>query len=152
MRSGGHLLGCSLERFLRITLCFLKCLIMEFKHVSVLLLLLLLLYIKNFLKLHFAFICLFSNILPLHLFCVVAQLEPTLHVCTTQLIVIIFFYKLLPTVGPPLLFPVFFQIMIFKHPISRKNWQVCVVIEWAGFKCLILSNCQGLLLLWNVSC
>lgn len=25
-------------------------------------------------------------------------------------------------VGPPLLFPVFFQFMVFKHPISRRNW------------------------------
>lgn len=32
-------------------------------------------------------------------------------------------------VGPPLLFPIYFQYMIFKHPIVRRNWLVSKTIN-----------------------
>ncbi|ESO06799.1 hypothetical protein HELRODRAFT_76893 [Helobdella robusta] len=41
-------------------------------------------------------------------------------------------------IGPPLLFPVFFQMMVFKHPISRKNWLDVFIMCTFYLKVLIL--------------
>lgn len=43
-------------------------------------------------------------------------------------------------IGPPLLFPVYFQYMIFKHPITRRNWLDVFLMTTFYIKMLVLYS------------
>jgi hypothetical protein len=49
------------------------------------------------------------------------------------------------TVGPPLLFPVYFQYMVFKHPIVRGLWTVCFIFIHSIFFYLTCSSLVNVL-------
>lgn len=78
-----------------------------------------------------------------HSFCVCASIKamslkhfiPALFAYNTSLWLNYFMYFMIYfLVGPPLLFPLYFQFMIYRHMIKQKEWTVSQTFIWKTFK------------------